>query len=109
EYKPTKELLARLGMSEKEAAKITFYEAVGCPECLQTGYRGRAAIFEIMEITPAISKLTMQRADTTVLREQATKDGMILLLQDGIRKIIDGLTTIEEVLSVATLEQEVTE
>jgi general secretion pathway protein E len=109
EYKPPKELLGRLGLAEKDVKGIIFYEAVGCPECLETGYRGRAAIFEIMEMTAAISKLTMQRADTTVLREQATKDGMTSLLQDGILKIRDGLTTIEEVLSVATLEQEITE
>ena len=51
----------------------------------------------------------MERADTSLLRKQAMADGMTLLIEDGIRKIKEGLTTIEEVLSVATIEQEVVE
>ena len=59
-----------------------------------------------MEMTPGISALTMQRADTSVLRQRAIQDGMSLLVQDGVRAIKKGLTTIEEVLSVATIEIE---
>ena len=73
------------------------------------GYKGRLAIFEIMEMTPEIAQLTMERADTNTLRKQAIADGMTLLVQDGIRKIKQGLTTIEEVLSVATAQEEVLE
>ena len=62
-----------------------------------------------MAMTPGIAKLTMERADTSLLRKQAIADGMTLLIEDGIRKIKEGLTTIEEVLSVATIEQEVVE
>jgi general secretion pathway protein E len=109
EYQPNLELLERIGLSAKEAKEIKFYAPVGCDECNQTGYRGRVAIFEIMEMTSAIAKLTMDRSETGVIREQALKDGMIPLIKDGLRRIKDGLTTIEEVLAVATIEQDSTE
>jgi len=108
-YKPSKDVLMSIGISEKEAKEIIFYEPVGCEECNETGYRGRIAIFELMLMTPGMAKLTVDRADTSLLRKQAIADGMNLLIQDGIRKIKEGLTTIEEVLSVATIEQEVVE
>jgi len=103
-YTPDPDLLRRLGISPEEAKKITFYEPKGCSECLNTGYRGRFAIFEVMEMTGPVAALTMQRADTAQIRSQAIKDGMKLLVQDGVRKIEQGLTSIEEVLAVATME-----
>jgi len=108
-YKPSLDLLKSIGLTEQEAASITFYQAVGCPECNNTGYRGRMAIFEIMEMTHAMARLVMERADTSLLRKQAVADGMTTLLDDGIRKIKAGLTTIDEVLSVATIDQEIAE
>lgn len=103
-YTPDADLLKRLGISAAEAKKITFYEPKGCSECLNTGYRGRLAIFEVMEMTGPVAALTMQRADTAQIRSQAIKDGMTLLVHDGVRKIEQGLTSIEEVLAVATME-----
>jgi type II secretory ATPase GspE/PulE/Tfp pilus assembly ATPase PilB-like protein len=108
-YDPPLDLLRAIGIKPEEAKKIIFYEAQGCPECNNTGYRGRIAIFELMPMTADIAHLTMQRADTMQLRKQAVADGMTLLVQDGVRKIKEGLTTIDEVLSVATIEQEVIE
>ena len=109
EYQPNLELLERIGLSAQEAQGIKFFSPTGCDECNQTGYRGRVAIFEIMEMTPAVAKLTMERSETGVIREQCLKDGMIPLIKDGLRRIKDGLTTIEEVLAVATIEQDSTE
>lgn len=100
-YIPTKDELDSIGISEKEAKDITFYKPVGCTECSETGYKGRLAIFEVMIMTPAIAHLTKERADAQLIRIQAAKDGMTSLTDDGIRKIKEGLTTIEEVLSVA--------
>jgi len=108
-YTPEVDLLESIGLTQKTAQGITFYQAVGCEECNQTGYKGRIALFEIMAMTPGIAKLTMERSDTSLLRKQAIADGMTLLIDDGIRKIKEGLTTIDEVLSVATMEQEVVE
>ncbi len=100
-YKPQSDLLKRLGISEAEAQAITFYRAKGCDDCAKTGYKGRMALFEIMLMTPEIAHMTMERADASQIQRQAIKDGMTLLLEDGIRKAKMGLTTIEEVLTVA--------
>lgn len=108
-YTPPLDLLESIGLTQKTAHGITFYKPVGCPECNQTGYKGRLAVFEIMAMTPGMAKLTMERADTSLLRKQAVADGMTLLIDDGIRKIKEGLTTIEEVIAVATVEAEVVE
>ncbi len=101
-YSPPEELIKRLGIAPDQASKITFYQAKGCDECGSTGYKGRMPIFEVMKMTDAIAKLTMERADTSQIRKQAIADGMTLLVQDGVRRITEGLTTIEEVLAVAT-------
>jgi general secretion pathway protein E len=108
-YVPTKDLLLSVGLTEKEAKDIVFYQPVGCEDCANTGYRGRLAIFELMEMSPDVAKLTMERTNTMQLRNQAVADGMTLLIQDGLRKIKAGLTTIDEVLSVATIESTVVE
>lgn len=105
-YKPTDEELESLGITRQQAETITFYKAVGCEECGSTGYKGRMAIFEIMEMTPQIARLTMERADMQVIRKQALADGMTLLIHDGLRKIKEGKTTIAEVVRVATTGQE---
>jgi len=104
-FDPEFALIKNLGLTEEEAKHITFYKANGCEECNNMGYKGRLAVFEIMEMTPGVARLTMDRADASVIRNQAMKDGMAVLLEDGIRKIKEGLTTIEEVLSIATTEQ----
>ncbi len=100
-YKPAESILKRLPIEKKELENVVFYEPVGCEECLETGYRGRLALFEIMVMTQPIARLTLERADTAVIQAQAVKDGMSLLIDDGIIKIKKGLTTIDEVLSVA--------
>lgn len=104
-YVPTPEVLKRIGITQQEATKITFYKPVGCNDCLHTGYSGRIPLFEIMVMTNAIARLTIERADTALIQDAALKDGMTLLVHDGIEKIKKGITTIEEVLSVATTQE----
>lgn len=105
-YNPNPELLKRIGLSPANAAGITFYQATGCSECSSTGYRGRIAIFEVMPMTHEIARLTVEKADTTRIEQAALKAGMHLLVQDGVEKIKQGLTTIDEVLAVATSAQD---
>ena len=105
-YTPPLEILKKLGIDVQKASTMTFYKAVGCEECLSTGYRGRLAIFEIMAMTHAVSRLIMERPETSLITAQAIKDGMTQLFQDGLRKVEMGLTTLEEVLSVATSQEE---
>ena len=100
-YEPPAEMISRLGLTPEQSKEITFYDAVGCEECLKTGYKGRLAIFEIMEVNDEISRLVVQKVDASVIKEKAIESGMATLAQDGIRAIKDGRTTLEEVLSVA--------
>jgi type II secretory ATPase GspE/PulE/Tfp pilus assembly ATPase PilB-like protein len=103
-YEPQADVLQRLGLTAEQAKQIKFFKPVGCDECGNTGYKGRLPIFEVMQMTEDMAKLTMERSDTTQLKKQAQKDGMTLLIEDGIRKIKEGLTTVEEVLSVSTMD-----
>ena len=105
-FKPDLVLLKKIGLSEKDLKDGTFCTHVGCEECGGTGYRGRLAIFEVMQMSPAITRLTLERADASVMQEQSRKDGMTLLVDDGARKAKEGLTTIEEVLTAATIRAE---
>ncbi|GAB0175079.1 MAG: hypothetical protein HHAS10_09580 [Candidatus Altimarinota bacterium] len=78
-----------------------FYEAVGCPECDNIGYKGRVGIYEILEITPNVKKMILDGASATMINEVAITDGMISLEQDGIIKALNGRTSLEEVYSAA--------
>jgi type II secretory ATPase GspE/PulE/Tfp pilus assembly ATPase PilB-like protein len=72
----------------------------GCRICGNTGYVGRIAIFEVMPITEPIKILMLERGTDTKVREQARKEGMIAMKQDGLIKVLKGQTTLEEVIRV---------
>ena len=76
------------------------YRPVGCPECRQTGYRGRTGLYELLTVTPAFSRRITANAETRLLRTQAMQDGMTPLRVAGARKVAEGLSTAEEVLKV---------
>jgi type IV pilus assembly protein PilB len=90
----------RLGTKEKEVKSITFYRGEGCSRCSLTGYKGRLGIYEVLEVTPTIETLINARATTEDIRKQARTEGMIVMLEDGMVKAKQGVTTIEEVLRV---------
>jgi len=106
-YQPTQEMLDSVGISSAKAKNTVFYKAVGCDKCLGIGYKGRLPIFEIMVMSNALARLVIEKNDANVLRVQAQQDGMKLLIQDGAWKIELGLTTIDEVLAVAALQEDV--
>jgi general secretion pathway protein E len=85
----------------KEISSLKTYRGKGCDECLGTGYKGRVAIYEIMEIDDEIRGLISKNVETNILRERAMEKGMKTLVQDGIQKVLKGITTLEEVLQVA--------
>jgi general secretion pathway protein E len=102
-YNPNSEELRRLpnqGEAIKNATSPIF-KAKGCSNCFQTGYKGRLPIFEILKTTPSVVQLTLERTDASKIEEAAKKEGMTTLIDDGIKKILSGQTTIEEVLTVA--------
>jgi type II secretory ATPase GspE/PulE/Tfp pilus assembly ATPase PilB-like protein len=79
------------------------YRGKGCGQCGNTGYRGRIGIFEILIPTEAVKKLIIDRADIAKLYEQARKDGLTTLREDGIQKVLSGITTVEELLTELSL------
>ncbi|TSC93148.1 MAG: Type II secretion system protein E [Candidatus Berkelbacteria bacterium Athens1014_28] len=79
---------------------VTLIKGRGCPECHQSGYNDRIGIFELMTITTGIEQLIMSKANASQIAEQAIKDGMTTMLEDGLLKVIAGITTLDEILRV---------
>ncbi len=82
-----------------------FMRGAGCESCRQTGYRGRAAIYELCVITEALRKLIIEKASGSDLKQQAIEDGMLTLRADGWRRVIGGQTSIEEVVRVTQADE----
>lgn len=80
------------------------YVGAGCPDCRGTGFRGRIGIFEVLTMSEPVRELALQRTSSSRIKAQALQEGMQTLLQDGIRKVRAGVTTLEEVLRVAMPE-----
>lgn len=96
EYEPEKELLTSLDLDH-----AIFYHGSGCSYCNNTGYRGRLAIYEAMPIDEKMRKAIASNVQTDEIRRIAIDQGMSTLRQSGIKKVLDGITTIEEVLEVS--------
>ncbi|MFH1182904.1 MAG: GspE/PulE family protein [Candidatus Moraniibacteriota bacterium] len=107
EYVPAKETIESMGrflsiISPKAGVEIpknmnTLYRAKGCPRCKGLGYKGRIGIFEIFEINKDTEKLVLEMAPATDLLAAAMESGMVTMLQDGILKAVEGITSMEEV------------
>jgi general secretion pathway protein E len=78
----------------------TLYRGRGCEKCAFTGYLGRTGIFELLVVDDAVRRLILQNADPGDIRELGRKHGMRILLEDGARKVMAGVTTLSEVLKV---------
>lgn len=105
EYTPTKEALKDIGLEDKgEKTKIKFYRGKGCPKCMNTGYKGRISIYELLLPDDKIRNLIVAKAQLDEIRNQARSQGMTTLMEDGIQKIKEGMTTAEEVLRVTQEE-----
>jgi general secretion pathway protein E len=76
------------------------YKGKGCDACRQTGYMGRIGLFEVLEVTDTVRSMILDRKDSAAIRKAAMNEGMTSLLDDGLRKVVKGETTIEEVLRV---------
>ncbi len=100
--KITPDLEKILDEYEISSDKLILHKGKGCPYCKDTGYKGRVAIFELMIITENIREMIIKNVSTGKLRETAIKEGMCVLKYDGIKKVCEGITTIDEVLRVAS-------
>lgn len=84
-----------------EDINITAYKGKGCPVCFGTGYLGRTGLFEVLEITKTIQQAITNKENAATIRDIAIKEGMVSMLEDGIEKIKQGITTIDEVIGAA--------
>ncbi|OGF45682.1 MAG: type IV-A pilus assembly ATPase PilB [Candidatus Firestonebacteria bacterium RIFOXYA2_FULL_40_8] len=97
-YEVSPEVLEDLNIKAAEGEKVVFYRGLGCPNCANTGYKGRAAIYEVMVMNDEIRKMILKRASGTDIKKIAIETGMITLREAGIRKVRAGGTSIEELL-----------
>ena len=103
-YEPTDEELNRLGVSREVLKDGVLYRSKGCPTCLDTGFSGRLAIFEILIIDDDIRNLTLKTTDSSTIKRKAVENGLTTLRMDGASKVVEGLTSVDEVLRVTEEE-----
>ncbi len=99
-YTPTEADLDLAGMKVEDLKGRQLYRAVGCPNCLNTGYAGRTGIHEFLMMDDDVRGLVMKNVDATTIKKAAMAKGMSTLREDGIQKALKGLTTLEEVMMI---------
>ena len=107
-YEPSKELLKQLGITEKnfKGAKPLFWRGKGCDTCVKKGYAGRAVLLEAITMTPTIKALVLKGAQEYEIKRLARSEGMMTLRENGISKIVQGVTTPEEVMRVTVKDDD---
>lgn len=105
EYTPDEKIVSSfkdvLGNLWKPSGPVKFYKGEGCKICGNTGYYGRVGVFEVLPVTEKISRLILEHSSAADIEKLARDEGMITMKQDGYLKVIEGITTVEEVLRVA--------
>ena len=95
---PTPQELKELNITPEKMKGKAIYRAKGCPACAKTGYKGRMAIYEIMPVDDTIRSMILKNMDAGSIKKAASQNGLMTLREDGAKKILNGLTSIEEVL-----------
>jgi len=101
-----RKMLSGVGLKPEDVKNVTFYHGAGCPRCRGTGYRGRTALFELMELDNTLRDMAFRRETLTELRRHARAAGMVTLREDGVRKVLAGVTTIPELMEVTAKDVE---
>jgi type II secretory ATPase GspE/PulE/Tfp pilus assembly ATPase PilB-like protein len=105
EYTPPAQILEDMKVSLDKYypanQEIKLYQGKGCDQCGGSGYLGRIGIFETLPITEKIAALVLQRSDSGTIEKEAIAEGMITMKQDGYLKVLQGITSVEEILRVA--------
>jgi len=103
-YQPHPEQLRELGIKEVSFRKLDrrFFRGDGCDNCRQTGYRGRIGIHELLVMSEGVKNTILESSDSDTIKKQGLKEKMITLRRDGVNKILQGLTTAEEILSITS-------
>ena len=98
------EVLKESGLDPAEWSQVPFYEGAGCLECSGSGYRGRSAITELLDLSDRIREMIINRRPTSEIKRAAKEEGMTFLRDSGLRKIRAGLTTLREINKVTFLD-----
>lgn len=93
-------------LGEKNLEELTVFKGKGCDVCQHTGYTGRIGVFEVLEMDKEIRELIMQRADAGQIQAKAIEKNMTTMLEDGMKKVLSGITTVEEILRVTEVNIE---
>jgi len=104
-YTIKKELLDKLKIKSEKGKELEFFRGKGCPYCLNMGYSGRTGIAEVLVLSTKLRELILSRAQEHIIKEEARKEGMKTLREDGLEAVFKGLTTIEEVLRVTAPDE----
>lgn len=104
QYVPIDEEVSRIGLAREACPEGKIYRAKGCQECMETGFSGRIAIFEILIIDDGLKNTILTHPDSSTLKEKALRNGLITLRMDGADKVAKGITSIDEVLRVTEEE-----
>jgi general secretion pathway protein E len=104
QYVPIDEEINRIGLARNACPEGKIYRAKGCQECMETGFSGRIAIFEILLIDDELKNTILTHPDSSTLKEKALKNGLVTLRMDGADKVAKGITSIDEVLRVTEEE-----
>ncbi len=102
-HSPARDSLRQVGFTSEaidSREEITLFRAAGCPRCNGTGYKGRMALYEIMLVTEAVERLIVERKSADEIGRVARAEGMLALRQDGLQRVLQGVTSIEEIARV---------
>lgn len=99
-YKPSQRDLKALGISGEGSDDVCLYRGKGCPQCGNSGYKGRKGVFEILIMNDEIQQMVYKKASSVAIRKRACEMGMRTLRDDGIRKVLSGMTSVEEILRI---------
>jgi type IV pilus assembly protein PilB len=103
-HQPPPDALLKVGFTEEEVARgITIMKGKGCDICNKKGYKGRVGLYEVLEMSETLKDMILTGASAIELREQAVKEGMLTLRRSGLRKVLDGVTTVEEIIRETVL------
>ncbi len=101
EVKVSTTYLKNIGFSEEESETVHIYEGKGCKYCRNSGYKGRVAIYEILEVTENIKDAILRNSSVSQIREIATGESLVSLRQNGLKKVKEGITTISEIIRIS--------
>ena len=101
----TVEMLTHAGMSEADAKGVKLFRGQGCSRCSDTGFKGRMAVYEVMELTEELKEFVLNGASAAELKREAIRMGMLTLRQSALNQLQAGATTLGEVLRVSAADR----